>query len=105
MEYEFLGLTEGICFCEHRDHGGVRELLVTIGEIEEDSSKTTGKTTGKTPDKILKALREDSNLSIPMLAMQIEKSERAIERAIKKLREEGKLERVGSARGGSWRVL
>ena len=51
------------------------------------------------------ALRQDATLTIPELAAHMGKSERAVERAIKKLREDGKLERVGPAKGGHWKVL
>ena len=68
-------------------------------------AKTPGKTPGKTPDMILEVLRQDTGLSIPEIATQIGKSESAVERAIRKLREEEKLERVGSAKGGHWKVL
>jgi len=60
---------------------------------------------GKPPDMILDALRQDPTLSIPSIAVLISKSESAVERAIRKLREDGRLERVGPAKGGSWKVL
>ncbi|MEJ1397346.1 MAG: ATP-binding protein, partial [Candidatus Sedimenticola sp. (ex Thyasira tokunagai)] len=67
--------------------------------------KTPLKTPLKTPDRILMALRQDGTLSIPEIASQIGKSESAVKRAIRKLREEGKLERIGPAKGGHWKVL
>jgi len=42
--------------------------------------------------------------SIPELALQLGKSESAIERAIRKLRAEGKLVCIGPAKGGHWQV-
>ncbi|MEJ1422166.1 MAG: winged helix-turn-helix domain-containing protein, partial [Candidatus Sedimenticola sp. (ex Thyasira tokunagai)] len=59
----------------------------------------------KTPDRIMMALRQDGTLSIPSIASQIGKSESAVKRAIRKLRQEGKLERIGPAKGGHWKVL
>ena len=67
--------------------------------------KTLGKTPGKTPAAILELLRADPELSIPEIAIRLGKSESAIERAIRKLRESGRLERIGPAKGGSWKVL
>ncbi len=64
-----------------------------------------GKTPGKTPAAILKLLKEEPDLSIPELAVRLHKSQSAIERAIRRLRELGRLERVGPAKGGSWKVL
>ena len=74
-------------------------------EEEEGVKKTTGKTTGKTPDLILLLLSENPAASIPELAEKIEKSERAVERAIRKLREEGRIRRIGPAKGGHWEVV
>ncbi|MGH8508632.1 MAG: ATP-binding protein, partial [Gammaproteobacteria bacterium] len=75
--------------------------------------KTPGKTPGKPPRKtprkmpaaILELLKEEPDLSIPELAIRLHKSESAIERAIRRLRESGRLERIGPAKGGSWKVL
>jgi len=60
---------------------------------------------GETPGMILSALQDDSGLSIPEIANRIGRSERAVERAIRKLRETGNLEHIGPAKGGYWRVL
>ena len=54
---------------------------------------------------ILEALRIAPSLSGFEIANQIGKSESAVKRAIRKLREDGKLERVGPAKGGHWKVL
>ena len=52
---------------------------------------------GKTSGKILAALKQDRNLTIPELASFIGVTERSIERNINKLQEQG---RVGPAKGG-----
>lgn len=67
--------------------------------------KMLGKTPQKTPEMILEALKIAPSLSGFEIANQIGKSESAVKRAIRKLREDGKLERIGSAKGGSWKVL
>jgi ATP-dependent DNA helicase RecG len=69
--------------------------------LDEDSVKTPL----KTPDMILAALGQNPDLSISEIVRQVEKSDIAVKRAIRKLREDGRLERIGSARGGSWKVL
>jgi Fic family protein len=71
----------------------------------ETPGKTRVKTPGKTPERILALLADTPALSIPELAQHIGKSESAIERAIRKLREAGRLLRVGPDKGGHWRVL
>ena len=76
-----------------------------IGTLEETPGKALGKTLGKTPDLILNRLRETPGASIPELAQQLDKSGSAVERAIRKLRAEGKLVRIGPAKGGHWEVI
>ena len=44
-------------------------------------------------------------MTIPELADLLNRSERAVERAIRKLRQEEKLKRIGPAKGGYWQVL
>ena len=63
-----------------------------------------GKTSGKTSGKILAALKQDGNLTIPELASLIGVTERSIERNLKKLQEQGQLRRIGPAKGGRWEV-
>jgi len=67
--------------------------------------ETQLKTRGKTPDRILHLLADAPDLSIPELAERIGKSASAVERAIRKLREAGRLERIGPDKGGRWQVL
>ncbi len=55
------------------------------------------KTPGKTPDLVLLRLHEAPRASIPELAAYLGKSESAIERTIRKLREEGRLQRIGDS--------
>jgi predicted HTH transcriptional regulator len=43
-------------------------------------------------------------ITIPELADAIGITERSIERTIKKLQEEGRLRRIGPAKGGHWEV-
>jgi ATP-dependent DNA helicase RecG len=69
------------------------------------SPTTLGKTPGKTPGKILELLKENPDLSIPELAELLGRSESAVERAVRKLRKAGQLERIGPAKGGHWEVI
>lgn len=67
--------------------------------------KTTVKTTGKTHSVVLALLAGEPSLSIPDVALRIGKGPRATERIIRTLRESGRLERVGPAKGGYWKVI
>jgi len=81
-------------------------LMIEFGaKSEEVSGKTLGETLGKTPDAILFLLDENPSLSIPEIAERINKSESAVERAIRKLREEGRLKRIGPAKVGYWKTI
>ena len=81
--------------------------MVTFGPLA--SEKTTGKTTGKTPEKtpeaILRLLTDRPAISVAELAARLGKSESAINRAMRQLRESGRLKRIGPDKGGHWQVI
>ena len=58
----------------------------------------------KTPEKILAAMRHQADITIPELAHLLEKSESAVKRAIRKLRDADQIERIGGDKGGRWEV-
>ena len=53
----------------------------------------------------LSLLRENPGMSARQLALQLKVTPRQVERILAKLKKEGKLERIGSAKGGSWKIL
>ncbi|MFG6439798.1 RNA-binding domain-containing protein [Roseateles sp. LKC17W] len=67
--------------------------------------ETPEKTPEKTPEAILGLLRTRPAMTMAELAVALGKSDRAIERAVQKLREQGRLRRVGPNKGGVWEVL
>jgi predicted HTH transcriptional regulator len=78
----------------------------TPGEMPgKTPGKTPGKAPGKTPELVLQALLASPSATVPALALQLGRSESAILRAIRKLREEGRLRRIGPDKGGHWAVL
>lgn len=79
-----------------RVHRKIGKSLEEVGVSSAGSEKTSG--------KILTILKQDENLTIPELASLIGVTERSIERNIKKLQEQGRLRRVGPAKGGRWEV-
>lgn len=74
------------------------------GQVE-TPQKMTVKTPLKLPQAILAALGEKPDLTFTELAATLGKSESAIKRAIRKLREAGRLKRIGPDKGGHWEVL
>ena len=67
-------------------------------------TETPLKTPLKTPEKILAAMRQQADITVPELAHLLEKSESAVKRAIRKLRDAGQIERIGGDKGGRWEV-
>ncbi len=67
--------------------------------------KMTAKMTGKMTEKVFALLTTTPILTIRELAARLGTSESTIDRTIRKLRQAGKLKRIGPAKGGHWEVL
>jgi len=59
----------------------------------------------KTPDAIIALVQTDSSITRQQMAEKIGKDIRTIGRAIKKLQDEGKLQRIGPDKSGHWEAL
>lgn len=81
----------------------IRNALTSIED------KTPGKTRGKTPvklaEQILTLLQQQPTITLAEVAATLGKSLSAIERAVAKLRQAGRLQRVGGSKGGHWEVM
>jgi len=75
------------------------------GETPGKRRGNAGETPGKTTEQILQLLATTPAMTIPELAALLNRSESAVERAIRKLRQEEKLKRIGPAKGGYWQIL
>ena len=73
--------------------------------MEKTPIETPIETPIKTPIKVLKILALNPNITIPELAQQIDKSESATWRTVRKLQKEGRIKRIGSKKGGHWEVI
>ena len=82
-----------------------QSILKMHWALERVSEKMSGKMSGKPTLEIMKLIAQDGNMTIPELAKALELSQRTIERALKALQSEGRLERIGPAKGGVWHVL
>ncbi|MBQ3249356.1 MAG: winged helix-turn-helix transcriptional regulator [Alistipes sp.] len=58
----------------------------------------------KSRDKIVALLSEDDRLNAMALAQKIGISSKAVEKHLARLKADGIIERIGSAKGGYWRV-
>jgi len=79
----------------------VHEDAVVVKTPVETPVKTPS---GKTSGKIIELILQNASITIPEMASKIDITERSIERNIRKLQTEGKLKRIGPARGGHWVV-
>ncbi|MCM8595741.1 ATP-binding protein [Accumulibacter sp.] len=79
--------------------------LVKTPEKAETPEKTPEKTPRTTQAAILELLRDGPHLTVAELARRLDRSESAINRAIRQLRESGRLQRIGPDKGGHWRVI
>jgi ATP-dependent DNA helicase RecG len=83
-----------------------KPTLKTTGEAPQKTpQKTPRQTPQKTPDAILELLRGQPGLAFSEIAPLLGKSESAVKRAVRKLRESGRLQRIGPDKGGHWKVI
>jgi ATP-dependent DNA helicase RecG len=79
------------------------------GMAGEASVKAPGeaseKRSEKTSEKIMAIVRGNTKITIQELVSEVQISQRSIERNLRKLQRENKLERIGPDKGGYWRVI
>ncbi|OEU81073.1 MAG: ATP-dependent DNA helicase RecG [Desulfobacterales bacterium C00003060] len=82
-----------------------------FGKVRESSGKIRGKfgkvreSSGKTENQVFTFLSDNPKITIPELAEAFGLTTRAVEKQIAKLREKGRLRRIGPARGGHWQTI
>ena len=59
----------------------------------------------KTEVNIIALIKENPLITIPELAAKIGLTVKGVEWNIKKLKEDGKLKRIGPAKGGYWEIV
>ena len=67
--------------------------------------KSDLKSNPKSDQKIYELIKQDSSITIKELALRLDMSESGIKKMITKLKKEGKIERVGGAKGGYWQIV
>ena len=68
------------------------------------TGQTSEKTSDKTADGVIRLLKSWPELTAVEIGRRLGKTPRSIERAIEKLKQSGKLVRVGPDKGGCWKV-
>lgn len=74
-------------------------------KMENSLEKLPEKSSEKSSEKILQYLKVEPTLSAKALAKKMGISSRAIEKQIDLLKKDGRLSRIGPAKGGSWKVI
>ena len=59
----------------------------------------------ETKNLIIDIIKQDSRITVAEIAMQLNMSSRGIEKQIRKLRETGKIKRIGGRFGGYWEIM
>lgn len=79
--------------------------LAVSSEVTDTGSPISSPiSSSKTEDRILQMLRDDPKYSAQQLGDALEISKRAVLKQIEKLKQQGRLSRIGSAKGGHWEV-
>ena len=76
-------------------------ILKTLENVPKDVPENVPKERG---ELILNSMRENPTITVRELAQLLKVNEKTIKRDIEKLKEEHKIERIGSARKGMWKV-
>jgi len=71
----------------------------------ESSGESSGESSVETAEQILALLSQNAKLTMPSLAMRLGLTTRAVEKQVAKLKEQGRLRRVGPNKGGRWEVV
>lgn len=77
-----------------------RKELEGLGSAEKDSPKTSQKTS----QKIIELMQNDPAITIADLALRVGITEWAIKKQIRKMKPQGRIQRIGPDKGGCWQV-
>ena len=83
----------------------LQEAINTQPDTEKTRVQMRVQTRVQTPELILALLREHPQMSLADVAQQIEKSVSTVERAVAKLKKQGRLAFIGPKKGGRWQVI
>lgn len=80
-------------------------IKMALEELIQNVNEDTKSNNSSVRDKLLELLKANNKISAKSAAAKLELSERQIQRLLKIMKDEGKIESVGSNRNGSWIVL
>lgn len=79
-------------------------MLAALRDALQEIAKSAGKGAGKSVGKILALLRLDPKSTREQLAAQAGLSVRGVEKILRKLKDEGRIQRMGGNKGGQWQI-
>ena len=86
--------------------GDVFKTKISLNETNRsDVGVNVGVKLYETERKVLECIKENGEFSAEQIAEKIKRGKRTVERAIKSLKEQGIIERNGSDKTGSWKVI
>ncbi len=78
------------------------KLVVKINKISQTSSQKTVK---KSSQKFLQLVKEDREITIEEISSKMGISDSGVKRIIAKLKQPGRLKRLGPDKGGFWEII
>lgn len=83
-----------------------RDPRFKVGPVGSEESSVLGsdKSSVLTSDKILEAIKKNPKITANQLASMLSITQRAVEKQLASLKEQGRIERIGSKRAGHWEV-
>ncbi len=77
----------------------------TFEELAGGIQVTLYKSSEKSSEKSLDLIKKNPKISASEIAKKLDLTQRAVEKILAKLKKEGKIKRIGSAKGGHWQVV
>ncbi|OGG95496.1 MAG: transcriptional regulator [Candidatus Lambdaproteobacteria bacterium RIFOXYD2_FULL_50_16] len=90
---------------EHEQRNEEKNTGKNIEQEQKDKGKSTGKNTGNRSDQIIQLITEDPSITIAAIAEAFGLGVSTVEKQIKQLKDEGRLERVGGRKEGKWILI
>lgn len=85
--------------------GGLATIFYAGKTVEESSPKSSPKSSLKSSLKIIQLIATNPNITTIEIAEILDLSKRAVQKNIKKLKEQSKLNRIGPNKGGHWEII
>lgn len=82
------------------------EIIVkSLRAYIEESKKSDQKSSLKSDQKILQLMKQNKEITIMQICDKLQMSESGVKKVIKKLKDDNKLQRVGSLKSGHWEII